>query len=311
MLKYFLAEAVRILSGGVSPLSPREFAESISAQGAYARRSEINLLRSKTRFVRGSFRPALSLILRVGVEEVDFQIIGAHGVGVAVAPEDVEDGDVAWGIMGERGGVVEGRPRTARGLDLGIGAARRLGVVPDQHYVRRAVLDIRESFAARSSRDVIHAVTDLISEAQRWTARDLINAIGTFVGVLIAFQEKPCQSTRGIIVGERIVGRGHAIVIRRPPDFIGPGHGGRRSQLIAIKVRAIFPGRGAEPITRQRAQRIVVEVEGDADLVKIIEALGATHRRPRLLHGRQQERDQYPDDDDHHEQLDQREGRAK
>ncbi len=65
-------------------------------------------------------------------------------------------------------------------------------------------------------------------------------------------------------------------------------------------------------IHRQRLRRQVrvraLEVQRrQADLLEVVDALGAPGRLAGRLHRRQQERDQHGDDRDHHQQLDQRE----
>src|SRR4029453_4930135 len=56
---------------------------------------------------------------------------------------------------------------------------------------------------------------------------------------------------------------------------------------------------------RKSIERVVVIVEGQPDLLQIVLALGAAGRLPRLLHGRQQERDEHADDGDHDQKLNQ------
>ena len=55
---------------------------------------------------------------------------------------------------------------------------------------------------------------------------------------------------------------------------------------------------------------VVVAVHGQGQLLQVVRALGAVGRFANLLHGGQQQPDQHRDDGNHHEQLDQREGRS-
>jgi len=48
-------------------------------------------------------------------------------------------------------------------------------------------------------------------------------------------------------------------------------------------------------------------VQGQAELLQVVDALGATGRLAGRLHGRQEQGDQHADDGDDHQQLDQRE----
>jgi hypothetical protein len=48
-------------------------------------------------------------------------------------------------------------------------------------------------------------------------------------------------------------------------------------------------------------------VEGEADLLEVVRALGATGGLARRLHGRKQKRNEHGNDSDNHEQFDQRE----
>ena len=67
-------------------------------------------------------------------------------------------------------------------------------------------------------------------------------------------------------------------------------------------------GHPVRPIARREDQVDVVEVvQGDAELLQVVDALRAAGRLARRLHGRQQQGDQDGDDRDHHQQLDQRE----
>ena len=61
------------------------------------------------------------------------------------------------------------------------------------------------------------------------------------------------------------------------------------------------------PPERERAVGVVVVVQGQADLLEVVDALGAAGGLAGRLHGRQQQADQDGDDRDHHQQLDQRE----
>jgi len=51
-------------------------------------------------------------------------------------------------------------------------------------------------------------------------------------------------------------------------------------------------------------ERVHIQVQPQRELPKIVVALRAAGRLARLLHSRQQQRDQDPDDRDHHQQLD-------
>src|SRR5205807_4940018 len=63
-----------------------------------------------------------------------------------------------------------------------------------------------------------------------------------------------------------------------------------------------------QPGVRQFRVGVVVVVEGQPDLLKVVLATHAGGRLADLLHGGQQQADQNGDDGDHHQQLDQREG---
>ena len=52
---------------------------------------------------------------------------------------------------------------------------------------------------------------------------------------------------------------------------------------------------------------VVVVVDGQADLLQVVRALGPGGGLPDLLDGGQEQADQDGDDGDHHQQLDQRE----
>ena len=57
----------------------------------------------------------------------------------------------------------------------------------------------------------------------------------------------------------------------------------------------------------ERAEGALVVVQGQADLLQVVRALGAAGRLAGRLHGGQQQGDQDGDDGDHDQQLDQRE----
>src|SRR5262249_46653655 len=67
--------------------------------------------------------------------------------------------------------------------------------------------------------------------------------------------------------------------------------------------------RGAEvpPASREELVRVVVVVEGQADLLEIVGTLGPGRRLPHFLDGRQEQADEDRDDRDHHQQLNERE----
>jgi hypothetical protein len=58
---------------------------------------------------------------------------------------------------------------------------------------------------------------------------------------------------------------------------------------------------------RKRLMDIVIEVEGEAELLPVVAALDPPRRLTGRLNGRQQQGDQDANDGDHHEQLDERE----
>ena len=66
---------------------------------------------------------------------------------------------------------------------------------------------------------------------------------------------------------------------------------------------------GPVPTSRQREDVVgrVVVVQRQADLLQVVDALGAAGGLAGRLHGGQQQADQDPDDRDDHQQLDQRE----
>src|SRR5205809_7882773 len=98
-------------------------------------------------------------------------------------------------------------------------------MVPDEHDIRAAVAvdDVRQPFTARSSRHVIHAIAHLIGLSQSLAAGNIIEAVRAFESILISFQERPNERPSWIIIGKRIVGWADAVIIRRPPDFVGTG----------------------------------------------------------------------------------------
>ena len=63
-----------------------------------------------------------------------------------------------------------------------------------------------------------------------------------------------------------------------------------------------------EPTRRQHADRRHVVVQGQADLLEVVDALDAPGRLARRLHGGQEQGDQHRDDRDDDQQLDQGEG---
>ena len=70
-------------------------------------------------------------------------------------------------------------------------------------------------------------------------------------------------------------------------------------------------GRAVRPVIDEsrweRAVRVVVVVQGQAELLEVVGAVHAAGGLADLLHRRQQQADQDGDDRDHHQQLDQRE----
>ena len=58
---------------------------------------------------------------------------------------------------------------------------------------------------------------------------------------------------------------------------------------------------------RQRADRVVIVMNGNPDLLEVVHALNASCRLPRLLYRGQQQADQDGDDGNDDEQFDQRE----
>src|SRR6516225_2375316 len=76
----------------------------------------------------------------VRVEEGERQVALGDGHDVTVAVEDVEEAAVAaLRVVGVIVDVGERHPGAARGGDLGVGAAGRAAVVPDNRDVGRAV----------------------------------------------------------------------------------------------------------------------------------------------------------------------------
>ena len=78
----------------------------------------------------------------------------------------------------------------------------------------------------------------------------------------------------------------------------------------AVDARGGHPGPAA-PAGRQVAAGVVVGVAGQGDLLEVVLALGPGGGLADLLHGGQQHADEHGDDGEHHQQLDQREGRAR
>ena len=68
-------------------------------------------------------------------------------------------------------------------------------MVPDKHDIRGAVTHVRQSFAVRPAGHVIHAVADLISQSQRWTARGKcnVNYISLYMQRRLACIEEPAS----------------------------------------------------------------------------------------------------------------------
>jgi hypothetical protein len=64
---------------------------------------------------------------------------------------------------------------------------------------------------------------------------------------------------------------------------------------------------GPAHVWRETLVHIVVVVIGQTQLLEAVGALHSARRLARSLHGREQQRDEYADDGDHHQQLDQRE----
>ncbi len=60
--------------------------------------------------------PELIKLKSLGVKQADFQLVLGHGIDVAVAEQNIEDANMAEGVMGLGGGVGERRPRSARRL---------------------------------------------------------------------------------------------------------------------------------------------------------------------------------------------------
>src|SRR5262249_32530721 len=87
---------------------------------------------------------------------------------------------------------------------------------------------------------------------------------------------------------------------RRAAHDRGPA---RRDPAVAVRVLVATPA-GAEPI------RVVVRLEGYADLFEVVLALGVGGALAHLLDGGQEQADEHGDDGDHYQQLDQRERRA-
>src|SRR2546421_30440 len=76
------------------------------------------------------------------------------------------------------------------------------------------------------------------------------------------------------------------------------------------EARAVLQvGPGSEPGRKDAVSSMVV-VEGQADLLQVVLALGAGGRLAHLLDGGQEQADEDGDDGDHHQQLDQREPAA-
>src|SRR5438132_8315952 len=153
-------------------------------------------------------------------------------------------------------------------------------MVPDDHDIGAAVAvdNVREPFAVRASRHVIHAVAHLIGLSQSWAAGNIIEAVRAFESILISFQERPNERPPWIIIGKRIVGWADAVIIRRPPDFLGTGKGCGRGELVTIGIEATHPRSRAQPITRQDPKRIVIEMASQANLVEIVLAGDAPGR---------------------------------
>ena len=59
-----------------------------------------------------------------------------------------------------------------------------------------------------------------------------------------------------------------------------------------------------QPAGREGPQRIVIVLQGDADLLEVVAALRPPGRLAGHLHGGQQQRDQHADDGDDDEELD-------
>ena len=68
--------------------------------------------------------------------------------------------------------------------------------------------------------------------------------------------------------------------------------------------------RGCVPPERERVVGVVVVVQGEADLLQVVDALRPAGGLARRLDGGQEQGDQHGDDRDDHQQLDQGEGRT-
>ena len=70
--------------------------------------------------------------------------------------------------------------------------------------------------------------------------------------------------------------------------------------------RPVVPAGFADSLGEDAHGALVV-VQGEADLLEVVDALGTPGRLARRLHGGQQQGDQHGDDRDDHQQFDQRE----
>ena len=104
-----------------------------------------------------------------------------------------------------------------------------------------------------------------------------------------------------IRVVQRRCGRGNTIVIGRPPNFVRAGVGSRLRERGAIDVGDARDDQiRTLPIARKLTRRVVIIVDGDADLVQIVLTLRARGGVTYFLHGRNEQRDQNADNGNDH-----------
>ena len=212
------------------------------------------------------------------------------------------------------------------------------GALADDERVRRAIGHVGKPAAAQRLRAVHHLVVAQEADKERIALADCAGLVRADERISAG---GPVALRRGRVIGATpllalralvLIGRRGAeqhrqelldrparrvVVLRRVPVLI---------ELVAFQERLLLDvrqnsrdpgvlphaaGRVGNLVVRGRehAERVVMVVQGQAELLEVVGALHPAGRLARRLHRGQQQRDQDADDRDHHQQLDQRKRR--
>ena len=175
-------------------------------------------------------------------------------------------------------------------------------VIPDQHHVRGAVpvRDLPERPADRSAGHAVQGVGILEWVAAGRAAGPQVEAVRATEHGQVILDVRADEAAGNVVVERLGQRRAGPIVERGPPDLVRPARVERRRQQGAVppEVRALATD-------RELPGNVLIRVQGQRNLMEVVQTLDAVGGRPDLLDGGQEQANQDRNNGDDDEKFDQ------